>query len=379
MATTDETATDAFAERLYEAAVGALDLYGVYLGDELGYYRALADGPLTVADLAARTGTDERYTREWCEQQVTTGVLRTEWTDDTDDADERHYELPSAYIEALVDEESLSFVAPFGQLVVGAMAPREAILDAYRTGAGVPFEAYGRPLREGQSRINRPAFLTLLGEEWLPALPDVDERLRSTDPEPARVADVGCGGAWSCIGMARAYPEIRVDGYDLDAASVEMARENVREAGLDDRISVHHADASDALDGDYDLVTAFECVHDMADPVGALATMADLAGEDGTLLVVDERVGETFGDPTDVEAMMYGWSIVHCLPVGREDDHSTATGTVMRADTFREYAAAAGVDEVEVLPIESDFFQFYRLDPGAPETRDRRREPGMPR
>ena len=362
MVTESQTTAESFAERLFEAAVGTLDLYSVYLGDELGYYRALVDEPLTGGELAERTGTDQRYTREWCEQQATTGILRVDAPDAP--VEERRYELPAEHAEPLVDDESLSFVAPFGQLVVGAIEPREAILDAYRTGRGVPYEAYGRVFREGQSRMNRPAFLSSLGEVWLPAIQDVDERLRSESPSPARVADIGCGGGWSCIGIARSYPSVRVDGYDLDPASVELARENVREAGLEERITIHHADASEAIDGQYDLVTAFECVHDMSDPVGALATMADLARPDGTVLVVDERVGDQFGDPTDVEPMMYGWSIVHCLPVGLVDDPSAATGTVMRADTLREYAAAAGVEDVEVLPIEDDFFRFYRFTPG---------------
>jgi len=371
MATIDTGPTaEAFAERLFEQAVGALDVFSVYLGDELGYYQALADGPLTVRALAERTGTDERYAREWCEQQVTSGILRV--ADSAASPGEREYDLPTAHAEALTDDESSAFVAPFGQLVVGSVGPREALLDAYRTGGGVPYEAYGAVFREGQSRINKPAFLSSLGEEWLPALPDVDDRLRSTDPTPARVADVGCGGAWSCIGIARSYPGVRVDGYDLDAASVAMARENVREAGLADRITIHQDDASEALDGDYDLVVAFECVHDMADPVGAIATMADLAGEDGTVLVVDERVGDRFGDPTDVEPMMYGWSVLHCLPVGLAEEPSAATGTVMRAGTLREYAGAAGVESVEVLPIESDFFRFYRLTPGAGRERGAR-------
>jgi hypothetical protein len=129
-------------------------------------------------------------------------------------------------------------------------------------------------------------------------------------------------------------------------------------------MTVHHADASGGLAGDYDLVTAFECVHDMADPVGALATMADLAGSDGTVLVVDERAGERFGEPTGVEPMLYGWSVVHCLPVGLAEEPSAATGTVLRPETLRAFAAEAGFDAVEELPVEDEFFRFYRLTPG---------------
>jgi ubiquinone/menaquinone biosynthesis C-methylase UbiE len=195
-----------------------------------------------------------------------------------------------------------------------------------------------------------------LGTEWLPSLEDVDATLRAG----GRVADVGCGHGWSSIGITRAYPEATVHGIDVDEASVERARENavVHDAG--DRLSFTHADAAD-LDGSYDLVTAFECVHDMSDPVSVLSTMRSLAAPDGTVLVMDERVGASFSpDAGVVEELMYGWSIVHCLPVSLTDD-GVGTGTVMREATLRAYAADAGFAAVEVLPIGNEFFRFYRL------------------
>ena len=264
----------------------------------------------------------------------------------------------------LADEENLNFLAPFAQLMIGTVAPVEQIVEAYRTGGGVSYADYGHDTHEGVARGNRPSFLHLLGEEWLPAIPDVDARLRKVG---ARVADVGCGHGYSAIGMARAYPTVRVDGFDLDAASVAAARENVAEAGLADRVTIHRGDAAEiavADHGEYDLVTAFECVHDMADPVSALRTMRNLAGDDGTVLVVDERAGDSFAAPSDVEGLLYGFSILHCLPVGLADEPSVATGTVMRADTFRAYADEAGFTSVEVLPIENFFWRFYRLDAG---------------
>jgi SAM-dependent methyltransferase len=137
-------------------------------------------------------------------------------------------------------------------------------------------------------------------------MPDLHARLQS-DP-PARVADIGCGGGWSSIGMALAYPKVRVDGFDLDEASVELAWANARQAGLTDRFTFHVRDVGgDSLNGHYDLVTAFECLHDMGNPVGVLRTMHRLAGDEGSVLVMDERVGDRFtakGD--DVEWMMYG-------------------------------------------------------------------------
>jgi SAM-dependent methyltransferase len=238
-----------------------------------------------------------------------------------------------------------------------------SILNAYRNGGGVPFEEYGSDLREGQAAINYPAFWNQLPFEWLPAMTDVHARLQA-DP-PARVADLGCGYGWSSLGMARGYPKVQVDGFDLDAPSIERAKENARRNRLEDRVHFQVRDASDpALAGQYDLVTVLEALHDMNDPVGALRTMRRLVKADGTVLVVDERVGDSFTPAgNDIEWMMYGWSILHCLPVGMTDENAAGTGTVMRADTLRGYAREAGFSKVEILPIENFFFRFYRLTP----------------
>ena len=355
-----QTERDAFAERVLDAVGSAIDVYSIYIGDALGFYETLAGGgSRTTAELATATDTHERYVREWCEQQTVTGILAVA---DPDAApDQRRYSLPEPHVEVLTDEESLHFLAPFAQLTVGAVAPIEAVVEAFRTGEGVPYADYGHDAHEGVARANRPSFYHLLGEEWLPAIPDVDARLRQVG---ARVADVGCGHGHSAIGMARAYPTVRVDGFDLDAASVAAAREHVAEAGVEDRVTVHHRDAADVGDedaGEYDLVTAFECIHDVADPVGVLRSMRRAAGDDGAVVVMDERAGDSFADPSDVEGLLYGFSLLHCLPVGMAEQPSTATGTVMRTDTLEEYAAAAGFDAVEVLPIENDFWRFYRL------------------
>jgi ubiquinone/menaquinone biosynthesis C-methylase UbiE len=191
---------------------------------------------------------------------------------------------------------------------------------------------------------------------------DIHARLQ--DDPPARVADIGCGYGWSSIGIAQGYPKVHVDGYDLDAPSIERARQYASAWKLNDRLRFHVRDASDpVLDGGYDLVTAFECLHDMSNPVGALTTMRRLAGEGGTVLIVDERVGDSFSPVRDdIDWMMYGWSVLHCLPVGMAEQPSAGTGTVMRSDTLRGYARQAGFQSVEILPIDNFFFRFYRLN-----------------
>ena len=200
-----------------------------------------------------------------------------------------------------------------------------------------------------------------LEQQTVSGITDIHARLQENPP--ARIADIGMGAGWSSIGLAQAYPNVLVDGYDLDEPSVELARNNAREAQLDGRLKFHLRDAADAdLAGRYDLVTLFEAVHDMSDPVAALQTARRLLNEDGSVIIVDERVGDEFTESgNDVEWMMYGWSVLHCLPAGMADQPSVGTGTVMRTDTLEKYAQEAGFSEVEVLPIDNFFFRVYRL------------------
>lgn len=353
---------DALARRVLDALNGTFDIFAIHIGHRLGLYDALAaSGPQTSSELAAGTGTVERYVREWLEQQTVSGIVEVD--DAAIEAKSRRFALPAGHAEVLVERESLNYMAPIAQLAVGATRPLAALLQAFRSGAGVPYADYGKDVVEGQAAINRAAFLQLIGSEWLPSMADVHTRLLS---EPAaRVADFGCGAGWSSIAIARAYPAVRVDGLDLDPASVELARRNVAEAGLEDRVRIEARDAGDPeLSGRYNLVTAFECIHDMSQPVQALRAMKGLLGEGGALLVVDERVGDAFSAEADeVERIMYGWSLLHCLAVGMAEQPSAETGTVMRTETLRGYATSAGFGSIRVLPVENLFFRLYRLDP----------------
>jgi 2-polyprenyl-3-methyl-5-hydroxy-6-metoxy-1,4-benzoquinol methylase len=361
MVTSDTERAEALAGRLFEALVGYQDLATIYIGEKLGFYRSLAaGGPATSTELAERTGTAERYVREWLEQQAVTGFLQVE--NPGADAQERRFSLPAAYVPVLVDEVHPSYMGHAGRAVTGSIGPIAQLLEAFRTGAGVPYEAYGQDMIEGQAAFNRPAFTAFLGSEWLPAMPDVHQVL-STKPG-ARIADVGMGGAWSSIAMAKAFPNVQVDGFDLDAASVDMANANIAAEGLSDRVRAFVRDAGDpALAGQYDLACAFECIHDMSDPVSVLRSIRRLVSPNGTVLVMDEKVADEFTAPgDDVERFMYGWSVLHCLPVGMAETPSVATGTVMRSSTMRRFAEEAGFTRFEILPIENDFFRFYRLD-----------------
>jgi SAM-dependent methyltransferase len=293
------------------------------------------------------------------EHQAVAGILEVE--DASAPPERRRFLLPAEKAEVLADADSLNYLAPLAQVAVGAIGPIDEVHRVFREGGGVPYDEYGVDLREGQGRMNRAAFLQLLGSEWIPAMRDVDERLKSA--ETPRVADFGCGLGWSSIGVAKSYPRVHVDGFDLDGPSIEAARRHAEEFGVADRVRFEVRDAGDPeLEGRYDLVLALECVHDMSNPVAALRTMRRLARQDGAILVVDERVAPEFAPSVDLtERLMYGFSILHCLPVGMADQPSAGTGTVMRAPTLSLYAKEAGFRDVEILRVDNPLFRFYRL------------------
>lgn len=354
------TQRDALIERLIAATNGVWDILTVYLGDRLDLYRRLVDlGSATSSELAAATGLSERYVREWLEQQSVSGIVTLENPGAT--AIDRRFRLPAGHVEVLTERESLNYLAPLAKLTVGVMSPLQRVVEAFRTGGGVPYADYGKDMHEGQAGMNRNLFLYQLGPEYLAAIPDVNSRLSSNTP--AKVADIGCGFGYSSIGIARHYTNARVDGFDLDEISVRAAQPLLQEHGVADRVKIEVRDAGDPeLAGQYDLVIACECVHDMSDPVSALSTMRRMARNGGAVIVVDERVHEEFSpEGGDIERLMYGFSIMHCLPVGLADQPSVGTGTVMRPGTLRGYAREAGFSNVEILPLDNFFFNFYRL------------------
>lgn len=361
-ASSADTRRDELVARLFGSALGAMDLLCVYLGDRLGLFRALADtGPSTSAELASVAGVNERYAREWLEQQAMAGIL--EAVDPHASDAERRYVVPAGHDEVLLDADSLNHMAPMAQLVVACALPIHTVLEAFGSGDGVPYADYGADLHEGQARFTQPLFDSLLATDWFPAVPSIHDRLNG-DP-PARVADLACGLGRSSIAIARAYPKVTVDGIDLDQASIVRAQQLLPTSGVEDRVAFHCRDAADPeLSGRYDLVTIFEALHDMSYPVEVLRTAGALLADGGRLLVADEKTAERFAlDAGDVERLYYGFSVLHCLPVGMVGENAAGTGTVMREETVRGYAEQAGFADREVAPIENDFWRFYLLTP----------------
>jgi 2-polyprenyl-3-methyl-5-hydroxy-6-metoxy-1,4-benzoquinol methylase len=351
----DARQRDELAGRVFGAFIGALDLASIYLGDKLGLYAAIVASPVTSADLARRAGISERYAREWLEQQAVTGILTVD--DPSADADARVYAVPRGHAEALIDRDSPASATPMAIFLepIGRMLPR--LVAAYRTGEGIPWSEYGDDTWQGQGDFNRPTLRSQFAHDQLPKIPDVHAKLLAG----ARVADVACGVGWAAIGIATAYPKVRVDGFDLDESAIAQARENAKADGVADRVTFHVADAA-ALRGKYEVATIIEAVHDMSRPVEVLRSVRDILAKDGILLVADENVSDTFTTPgTDAERLLYGASITFCLPNGLADRPSAATGAIIRPATLRRYAVAAGFNDVEELPLELGLLRIYRL------------------
>ncbi len=366
-----EDAADALAGRLRRDMTGALELLTVYLGERLGLYRALADGgQATSAELAARTGTAERYVREWLEHHAASALLEVD--DPAAGPLARRYRLPAAHAAVLADPDDVRYRAFSGVEIARAARQLPELADAFRTGGAPPALAWAP---EGRADHNRAAFLNLLGKQWLPGIADVDRRLR--DEPPARVADLACGPGWSSIAMAQAYPLVSVDGFDLDPDVIAAARRNAAQAGVSGRVTFTVTDAAGPVgpggpggpgggewSGRYDLVTIFEALHDMARPVDALRAARGMLTASGSVIVADELVADEFTAPApDLERYHYGWSVVACLPGAMGDPHTAATGAVLRPATLRRYAEQAGFASTEILPLETETWRFYRLAP----------------
>lgn len=348
-------------ERIFTEGVGALHLLCVHLGNELGLYRALDEaGPLTAAQLAERTSLDRWYVREWLQAEATAGLVKTDG-----DVDSGSFVLATGVREALVEESGPFYTGGLGTALAAAGGVVPKLVEAFRTGEGVPYSEYGPGAVTAQAALNRPAFVNSLVAEWLPAMPDVLARLQDTG-RPACVADLGCGVGWAAIELARAFPHIRVEGIDNDDESIRRARRNAADHGVADRVAfeVDDISAERPPSSRYDVVFFFECLHDLSHPVEALAAARDALAPGGTVIVMDERVGETLPPPGDpVETFFAAVSVLWCLPQGRAEHDSQTPGTVMRPDALRRLATTAGYRSLDILPIEHPFWRFYRLVP----------------
>jgi 2-polyprenyl-3-methyl-5-hydroxy-6-metoxy-1,4-benzoquinol methylase len=344
-------------ERMRAATLGTFDVATIYLGVKLGLYAALADGaPVSPAELAERTGTDERLVREWLEQQGATELLEASYADG-----QWRFALPAEHVEVLLDPDAVDGIAGTALSLVADLAQVPRLVESFRTGVGIPYADYGPDEAEGQARGTRPVYRSEMSR-WLGGVPGLRERL---DAGGARVLDIGCGVGWSSVCIAQSHPDVVVDGIDLDRRSIEAARAVAESQGVSDRVRFEVRDAATLAGAGYDLATMFEMLHDLARPVDVLRAAREALGPEGVVLVADEPSAEAYAGAASSEddRRHYGYSVLHCLPASMTEPGSAATGTVIRPDVVRRYALDAGFASVDVLPVESAAFRLYLLRP----------------
>lgn len=365
--TTETTAAGAsrgeqLAERIIVGATLGSELLTIDLGRRLGLYHALFDlGPTVASEFAMAAGIAPRYAREWLEQQAAAGILDIVTPGD---AETREYLLPGAHVPVLIDPVHPLNVIGAATMFSGLGLALPDVAEAYRSGEGVSFARFGDELRDGIAQLNRPSFHYGL-KSWIQTMPDIAARLEYGGV----VLDAGCGVGWSTIALALAYPAARIVGADTDTASIVDARANAREAGVADRVTFVEVNVSDEstirspFGEDYALVTVFEALHDMGEPIRALGSFRGVLADGGAVLVADERVADEFTAPAgDIERLQYAVSVLHCLPATMAESAEVASGTVLRAPTVRGWAASAGFASTTILPIENPFWRFYRMD-----------------
>jgi SAM-dependent methyltransferase len=303
----------------------------VVIGDKLGLYRAMTGAdPLTPAELAMRTGTAERYVREWLSAQAARGYV-------TYDGNGR-FSLPDEHAIPLTDETSSACVIGAFEIALGSVYATDTITERFRSGAGFPWGAHDEHVLGGCERFFRPGYLNNLASSWIPALDGVESKLTTG----ARIADVGCGHGASTLLLAEAYPASTVVGFDAHDGSIDAARKRAADAGLADRVRFEVASAT-TFDGRFDLVCFFDCLHDMGDPIGACAHVRKSLAHGGTLMLIEPFANDDLTDNLNpVGAAYYAFSTLLCTPSSLSQEVGTALGAQAGEARLREIVTSAG-------------------------------------
>jgi SAM-dependent methyltransferase len=342
-----------FVFRAVDEVGATLNTGLVVLGDKLGYYRAMAaSGPITPSRLAEDTGTSEPYAREWLNAQAAGGWIEY-------DPSTGRYTLPAEHAVALTDETSPAYLPGFFQIALGTVQDATRIVETARSGAGVGWHEHNHDVHEGCERFFRPGYNAHLVAEWLPALDGVVEKLE----RGARVADIGCGHGASTIIMAQAFPHSTFVGSDYHAGSITIARAAAEAAGVADRVRFELA-AADAFGGTgYDLVTTFDALHDMGDPVGAARHVRRALADDGTWMVVEPMAGDHVEENLNpVGRAYYGFSTLLCTPASLSQEVGLALGTQAGPARIRDVVTTGGFSRFAKV-AETPFNQVLEVRP----------------
>ncbi len=336
-----------YARHVFGAMGGAMTAAMICLGDRLGLYRALAgSGPVTSRELAQRTGLHERWLREWLYQQGAAGVLEHRGGE--------RFALSAEGRAVLADESHPAFGAGFFSHLPETLSVLDRLTESFRTGIGLPYDAFGPGGAVGVERGFAPWFKNFLVPLALPALGDVVPRLAAG----AKVADVGCGAGVALIEMARAYPRSEFHGYEISQHALARARESAARAGLAN-VAFHDAAREPLPAGaDFALVTSFDCLHDMTDPAGALRAIRRALAADGTWLAADIKARASYAENAEknpMAAMMYGTSLLTCMSSALSEPGGAGLGTL-----------GLPAEKLERMAREAGFREFHELDLGHP-------------
>jgi SAM-dependent methyltransferase len=324
----------------------------VVIGESLGLYKALAGGALTSAELAERTGTDERYVREWLNSQAAGEYVQY-------DPSTERYSLSEEQAFALADEKSPAYLPGAFLLAISALRAVPQITERFRTGQGFGWHEHDHGLFRGTELFFRPGYAANLTSSWIPSLNGVEAKLKAG----AKVADVGCGLGASTILMAQTYPSSTFVGYDYHDGSIEMARQRAAEAGVSDRAKFEVARAKDYPGGGYDFVAFFDCLHDMGDPVGAAAHVRETLSPDGTWMVVEPFAGDKVEDNLNpVGRIYYSASTLLCTPASKSQEVGLALGAQAGEARLREVVTGGGFSQFR-RAAETPFNIVYEAKP----------------
>ncbi len=304
----------------------------VVIGERLGLYKALARRPMTAMQLAAETDTDARYVREWLSSQAAGGYV-------TYDAGADRFSLTEEQVYTLAIEESPAYLPGAFELALGSLAAVPRITDSFRTGAGLGWHEHADEVFHGCEKFFRPGYAANLMSSWIPALEGAQAKLETG----ARVADVGCGKGASTILMAKAFPKSRFYGFDYHSKSIKAARQSAKRGGVSDRVSFEVFVAKDFPGADYDLVTQFDCLHDMGDPVGAAVHIRQSLAADGSWMIVEPFAHDELKDNLNpVGRVYYGFSTLLCTPCSRSQEVGLCLGAQAGEARIRDVVMAAG-------------------------------------
>jgi len=324
----------------------------VVIGEKLGLYKALAGDPMSSAQLAAKTKTDERYLREWLASQAAGGYI-------TYDEKIDKFSLSEVQAFTLADEDSPAYLPGAFELALGSLAAVPRIAESFRTGAGMGWHEHADGVFHGCEKFFRPGYAANLVTSWIPALSDVREKLEAG----ARVADVGCGKGASTLLMAKAFPNSRFFGFDYHDKSIEAAREAAKRNGVAERVTFDVSKAKDFPGKDYDFIAVFDCLHDMGDPIGAAAHVRQSLAKDGTWMIVEPFANDALKDNLNpVGRVYYSFSTLLCTPCSRSQEVGLCLGAQAGEARIREVVTLAGFNRFR-RATETPFNIVYEARP----------------